>query len=189
MAKLTDINKNNSFEIPENYFEDFTKELQTKISEENLKEKFGNDNPFVIPVNYFENFYVNIKKDRTIGKTIQLLKPYMAIAAGIVLVFVIWQVVLTSLDNSQPITETSDSTHIEDNILLADIIDFSDIDSEVIENEFDIYIGESDENTIFSLSNIEENKLTLDIDEEAIYEYFIDYSDDIIEYAEVIAQL
>ena len=189
MTKLSDINKNNQYKIPENYFEDFTTELQTKISEENIKEKFGNDNHFAVPINYFETFNVKIKRERTIGNTIQLLKPFLAIAAGIILVFVIWQVVLTSMENSQPLTETNDSTNIEDNILLADIIDFSNIDSTVIENELDIYVEESDENTIVSLSDNEENEFSIDIDIETIYEYFIDYSDDMTEYAEVIAQL
>ena len=77
MANLKDINKNNSFEVPENYFDDFSAEIQTKISEELLKDRFGNENPFSVPKNYFENFKARTGKDAVIS-SFQKIKPYLS---------------------------------------------------------------------------------------------------------------
>ncbi len=104
MKKSTDI-QNNGFNTPHNYFENFNTELQTRIIEEQLKDKFGNKNPFSVPVNYFQNITANIKESKKPSvKIIQLLKPYLSIAAGILFVFGIWQVLLTNIDNSKQIT-------------------------------------------------------------------------------------
>ena len=66
-------NKNNGFEIPNNYFQNLSIEMETRVTEEQLKDKFGNKNPFSVPQNYFISFSVNRKKNKSSIKVAQLL--------------------------------------------------------------------------------------------------------------------
>lgn len=188
MAKLTDINKNNSFGVPEDYFESLTDQIQSRISEEKLKEDYGNKNPFTVPKNYFKNF--NPKKDinKSIG-VIQMLKPYLSIAAGIILVLVIWQITLSVLDNKNAITELNDSALNDQNIQYAEIFDFSDVSIAEIEVQLTDYIDDTDVNSLIAYTNEEFDQQTNNTEQEAAYEYFIDYSDDYSDYEEILAQI
>ena len=135
MAKLPEIGNQNVFKTPENYFNDFQKELETKIVEEKLKEKFGNLNPFSVPDDYFENLDYKIsviKSDKKIS-TFTLIKPYLSIAACLIIVFGIWQIFFTNFDFDEKYTineiETQDTVNIYENYVS---MDFSGIDSEIM---------------------------------------------------------
>jgi hypothetical protein len=187
MANLKDIDKNNTFKVPEDYFDDFTREMQTKIAEENLKSTYGNENPFSVPENYFEDLRIKKEKRLSIG-TRQKLRPYLAIAASIVFVFIIWQIALNALDNDTKVVDV-DTVVMEEQSLYAGNIDLSDIDQTDLENEFNIYLNETDLSTIISMTDTTTNGFELNIEKEAIYDYLIDYSDDLSEYDEILAQL
>lgn len=188
MAKLTDINKNSSFKVPDSYFESVTDEIQTRISEDILLKEFGNENPFNVPENYFNNFNIKINKNRS-SEIIQMLKPYLSIAAGIILVFVIWQITLNVLDNKNNITDLNDSLSFDQNIQYADILDFSNVSTKEMEAEIDYYIEDTDANSLVVYTNEEIDNNTINTEQEAAYEYFIDYSDDYSDYEELLAEL
>ncbi len=185
MDNLKDINKNNAFKVPENYFDNFSEELETRIAEENLKKKFGNKNPFGIPENYFNNFKVQIKKQ----KIIQILKPWFSAAAGIIIVFALWQFVLSGLFNQKNTALKVDSLKINDvSFIAVNKIQFDNIDTTYIEPEINAYIDESDIESLVILSETENPELEMTEDEEIVYDYYIDYSDD-VDYSEFLADL
>ena len=188
MAKPADINKNSSFKVPETYFESVTDEIQTRISEDILLKEFGNESPFNVPENYFKNFNIKIIKNRS-SDIIQMLKPYLSIAAGIIFVFVIWQITLSVLDNQNNITELNDSSLFDQNIQFAEIIDFSNVSTKEMEAEIDYYIEDTDANSLIAFTNEELDNNTISTEQEAAYEYFIDYSDDYSDYEELLAEL
>ncbi len=185
MKSLNNINKENTFRVPEKYFEDFNKEIKTKISEEYLKQNIGKENPFIVPEDYFENFSPEIfrNKKRAKGKVIKLLKPWFSAAAGIIVIFALWQFLLTNTDiykaNNKNIPKTENSQN------LAEI---NNNDLQYLEPEIDAYINEVDINNIYEYTNDDSDKNTEYTDNDAVYEYFIDYTDD-YEYTEIIAEL
>lgn len=188
MAKLVDINKTNSYGVPENYFESLTDQIQTRISEEKLKEEYGNKNPFIVPENYFRNFSINKPNNKLTG-VIQMLKPYLSIAAGIILVLVIWQITLSVLDSKKTITEFNDNDFYDQNIQYAEIFDFSDIDSAEMEMKIADYIEDTDANSLIAYTYEETDEITNSTEQEAAYEYFIDYSDDYSDYEDILAEI
>lgn len=188
MKKSTNIN-DSGFKTPENYFKNFDVELQIRIIEEYLKERFGNKNPFTVPKNYFQTFSVNLKTAGTSsGKVIQMLKPYLSIAAGIIIVFGIWQLLLTNIDSPVSITEQAD-TVIENNTILSDnTINLDDVEEVELNEEFETYISEADANTLIEYTQEENNEFEVDASTEEIYDYLIDYADD-EDYDAILASL
>jgi len=158
-VKKTNNIQGNGFKIPENYFQNFNEELQIRIIEEKLKEKFGNKNPFSVPDNYFSGFSVNVNKEqKSKGKIIQLLKPYFSIAAGIILILGIWQVLLVNIDNSKTISNIIDT--IKDNnteITANNILNFENVDTFDLNNEVENIIYEADANSLIAYT--EDNSL------------------------------
>jgi hypothetical protein len=73
MKNLVDYSNANPFKVPNGYFADFEKELLEEISQNEE----------------------SIKKVSVINN----LKPYLAIAAGFLLIFAIWGVLLKQFDN------------------------------------------------------------------------------------------
>ena len=124
MAKFTDINKNNSFGVPKDYFDSLNDQIHSKISEEKLKDEYGDENPFIVPKNYFKDFNVKIL-NRNTSKIIKVLKPYLSIAAGILLIFTIWQVTLSILENRERITDNTENNLYTEDMQYAEIFDFS----------------------------------------------------------------
>ncbi len=185
MKSLNNINKKNPFKVPKSYFENFNRELKTKISEEYLKKNIGNENPFTLPENYFENFSPEVlqNKKREKGKVIKLLKPWFSAAAGIIVIFALWQFLLTNIDSYKANNENISKTENSQN--LAEI---NNDDLQYLEPEIDAYINEVDISNIYEYANDENDKSLTDTDDEAAYEYFIDYTDD-YEYTEIIAEL
>ncbi len=168
----------NPFKTPENYFENFSEEMQIRISEENLKDKFGNSIPFKVPENYFENskkmFIERIKETNRIKKNpILLLKPYLSIAAGLLVVLAVWQLVLSNFNfNNSTLsnTNTIEINNEKDNSQTA----------KIYEDEIILYTEEA---TILEVVNetpeIEND--TLNNDET------IDYLADYIDYSDLLA--
>ncbi|NPA68670.1 MAG: hypothetical protein GXO50_08685 [Chlorobi bacterium] len=181
MSKLNDIKKENAFKIPEDYFNNFSRELETRISEEKLKKQFGNKNPFTVPENYFENFSIKITNHKT--KIIQIIKPVISVAAGIIVIFALWQIIFTKINH-----ENNIAGNITDTNKIVNKINNTNI--KYSENEIDIYINELDINTIYEYTenNEQDDYEITDRNDETVYQYFVDYADD-NDYTELIAEL
>lgn len=172
MKKNKDIQKS-GFKIPDNYFNNFNEDLKIKIIEDQLKEKFGNKKPFTIPNNYFENFSVKVEKEKAPQKIIKLLKPFISIAAGIILIFGVWQFILTNIPENNNFANNNLNKVEETNRL----------------NDLDCYIEDIDLFSIGDIDNEEnEESLNIDISEEEISDYLIDYTDE-DDFEEILASL
>jgi len=166
----------NPFETPKNYFENFSEEMQIRISEENLKDKFGNSLPFKIPENYFENskksfFERIIKKNRVKKNPILLLKPYLSIAAGLLIVLAVWQLILSNLNfNNSTLSNTIEINDKKDDSQTA----------KIYEDEVILF---TDVATILEVvsENPEIDNDTLNNDET------IDYLADYVDYSDLLA--
>ncbi len=182
--------KHTGFKTPENYFDNFNNELQTRMIEENLKERFGNKNPFTVPKRYFLNFSMNLNQSKeSSGKLIQLIKPYFSIAAGIVIMFGIWQILLTNIDNSQQVTNKIDTIKTDNTIFLSNnILNLDDIEISDLNEQFETYIDESDASALLVYTEDETESFNIDATEEEIYEYLMDYTDN-EDYTEILASL
>ena len=189
MKKPTNI-QDNGFKTPENYFENFNHELETRMIEENLKERFGNKNPFTVPKNYFLNFSVHLNRTKkSSGKVIQMLKPYLSIAAGIIIMFGIWQILLTNIDSSEHVAGKIDTITTNNTVLLSDnTLNLDDVEISDLNEQFETYIDESDATALFVYTEEETESFEIDATEEEIYDYLMDYADD-EDYAEILASL
>ncbi len=187
MKNLNDITKNNAFNVPENYFESFSLELESRISEENLKKKFGNKNPFRVPINYFENFTVQLNSKK--GKIIQLLKPWLSAAAGIIIIFALWQFLLTDIINTNKQAQNHDSLQTNNSSFIANnTLNIDDIDIKYLDPEVNAFIDETDASQIYEYTNEDSSEETVNPEDESTYEYFIDYADD-NDFTELLAEL
>lgn len=95
MPNLSDMPKKNPFKTPAGYFDDFTRDLETKMCEEGIAEKCGKSLPFSVPENYFANFTEKITEQSVLkknskGKVIRMLAPYAAAAAALIIIFSLW---------------------------------------------------------------------------------------------------
>lgn len=186
MTPLSDIQKENSFGIPEGYFDSFQDQIQAKIAEEKLMDTYGNANPFAVPEGYFENFTA-AKHEHKEGRLLSMLKPWMSVAAGILVVFAIWQIVLNSINTSEGSIAANDSTQLTE---YSEIFDFSNLNDDDLAEVAADYMYEYDDEALYQLSGEEsENNAELSINEEIIYEYYIDYSDDYSDYEDLLAEL
>ena len=85
LDKFKEQQKQNSFDVPENYFENFQEKLNSKIKEDNSK-----------VTNY------------------QIIKPYLMVAASFALLFMIWKTVAHfSTNNSEFVVESEMIDEIE----------------------------------------------------------------------------
>ncbi len=185
MNELNNIDKNSGFKVPENYFNNFSEELEARISEEYLKKNFGNKNPFIIPENYFERFVINNKSRK--GKIIKLIKPWLSAAAGIIIIFALWQFLLTGIENKTEQAQNNDT--ISDNIYFAEnTFNFDSAAIQISEDELNTYIDETDPNSIYEYTTDENDDKEIDTDIETLYEYYIDNTDD-TDYSEILAEL
>jgi len=115
MPNLSDIPKKNPFKTPDGYFDDFTRDLETKISEARIAEKCGKKLPFSVPENYFRKLTEKItkqaeQKGSSKGKIIRLFAPYAAAAAALILIFSLWNGLL---QNRLPDRNTAENTEIK----------------------------------------------------------------------------
>jgi len=174
--------KDTKFKIPENYFQNFNDELLIRIIEENLKDRYGNNNPFTVPENYFNLFSVKLEtKTNKTGKVIQILKPYLSIAAGILLILGLWQVILTNTNNDNITAETIDT--INNNTLNFDNIELADLSETV-----DDYIDNEDVYDVVNSEEDTEQEIELNASEDEISDYLIDYADE-NDFDEILASL
>lgn len=109
------IQNTNPFTAPENYFDNFSSEMIIKISEENIKEIAGTKSPFKVPENYFENSEqeINQKIERLIKikkNPIYAIKPYLAIAASLIVVFMLWQIMLNNIKTPKKVNNNTIET-------------------------------------------------------------------------------
>lgn len=175
MKNINDIK--NVFKVPENYFDNFTEELEARISEDYLKNRFGNKNPFIAPENYFNNFKVKINREK--AKIIRLVRPWLSVAAGIIIIFALWQFLLNDIlnNNKQALNKNSLSNN-KTEIIANNKVDLDKIDIKYLVPEINAYIDETDANTIYEYADDTEQETIINTDEEAVYEYYIDYADD-----------
>jgi len=186
MKELNNINKNKAFKVPKNYFENFSIELETRISEENLKKKIGNKNPFTVPENYFETF--SAAKNKSERTVFQIIKPWLSAAAGIIVVFALWQFLLNGIDKNNHAQNIDNINKINSYIIANNQININDSDIEYLEPEVNAYIDGTDANQIYEYANDETQEDKISVDDETIYEYFVDYADD-NDYTELLADL
>jgi hypothetical protein len=165
-------NRQNPFRLPENYFEQFSEDLQIRISEEKLEEKFGKKNPFSVPNNYFENLdFTSFNKKQTFlpnkTKFSILIKTSFSIAAGVILFFAVRFLFFDQ--------NTSKNT-----------ANYSISSDSLKPTEIDIY-EDIDESTIVAVFSEENKKETISptISDEEMLNYVADYSDE----SELIAAL
>ncbi|MBN1250929.1 MAG: hypothetical protein JXR51_14010 [Bacteroidales bacterium] len=125
-------------------------------------EKHTNKNPFKVPENYFNDFSDKIKgkineQDNNFGKTsfIVKIKPYIAIAAGFLLIYIFWFLIA---GNKYELNETAENnTEITrediflDMVKTDELIDFIATNSETLSDKETI----SDENIDDILNNMD----------------------------------
>jgi hypothetical protein len=187
MAKLDNILKSKEiFKVPENYFENLSSEIETTISEEFIKEKVGNKNPFNVPDGYFENFIINPESKQT-HKIIKILKPYLSIAAGIIIFAGIFTVSVKLLNKKEITNILQDSLQKTGNQFSENVIDLTKIDKKEIDERADIFLYEMDSETIINLSETSEHISNSTSDDESVYDYFVDY-DSGMDYIDYIAE-
>jgi len=175
--------KNNTFKTPENYFNNFNNEIKIRIIEEQLKDKFGNENPFSVPKDYFQTFSVELKKEtQRKARVIQILKPYISIAAGIIIIFGIWQIIFSNIDKINTVAEINDTTMIENNI------NFDDIEFDDLNENIDKYLDGEDIIAVINYEEEPEQEIDVNVDEDEISEYLIDYIDE-ADFEEILASL
>ncbi len=173
--------KNQGFKTPNNYFNGFSDEIKTRIYEEKLKEKFGKKNPFSVPDTYFENFIPkNENKKQKSQKIFEILKPYLTIAAGIVVVIAMWQFILSKTNVKTTVINKEETT-------IGNKQNFDEYDMLELYSITENYIYEGD---IVSLSepNEEETKFEINANEDEISNFLTDYSDD-YDINEILASL
>lgn len=130
---INNFNKNNGFKVPDNYFEELPDKIMTKI---------------------------DYDEQTTRSKIISFLRPVAAVAAVFVIVFTIWKLFLTNVDNDKNTinnTETytdasyyndyqiieaayaNDTEFLEDTLNTEEIIEYlayEDIDYTIILEEY-----------------------------------------------------
>jgi hypothetical protein len=135
MSKIPKNINPNPFRLPENYFEQLTEDIQTGISEEKLKEKFGKKKPFTVPENYFNTIDIQIpKKEYKISpkrKYLSVLKISVSAAAGLILIMTIKTLVFNS-ENIQPKTASVKTIQESPKLTPAEIELSEDVDETTI---------------------------------------------------------
>lgn len=139
MDELNKYSKSNPFKVPDNYFEDFNHQLMKKIDDEENK---SNDK-----------------------WKIKSLKPFLAVAAGFLLLFSLWFMFLGKLGSK----EMSANNETPEEALLAY---FASIDTDEL---IDMISDEEFKNVDFALNLEQDIDLIIDdLDESMIIEEIVD---------------
>lgn len=181
MLEDNNIKNKNAFQVPENYFDNLGAVIETKIAEEKIIESFGKELPFSVPKNYFTKLSdsiidTKITANNNSSNIFQILKPYLSIAAGLLIVFGIWQVILSNFENENPISNnkiTANKINIKNTsieVLLSDTVTQNEVADDIA--------YDSDEELIASVVYSENTDSEVP-DNDATVEYLADYSDDI----------
>jgi hypothetical protein len=176
MARIDDIKGTNElFKVPQNYFEDLSSEIRIKILEDGLKEDYGSKAPFSVPKGYFES--IDPESYKIPKKSIvHFLKPYISIAAGIILIAGIWQIVAVNLDLTDGSTSNLDTSKDKDSLYAEFVVDLTTIDTIEIEKKAELYLYEMDNESVYGISESDYQKTSETGDQdESIYDYFVDY--------------
>jgi len=162
------INKENSikdtFSVPENYFHNFAKDMETKISEAYIKELCGNKSPFSVPRKYFENYSFRVKK----SKFSLVLRTLSGVAAAILIAFTIQQVLFSSSEIIK--------NNVADEILIEDAELYSD--AEIYDSETIMYL-DIEEDIVEDIQE-ETNETDDETENSEELEYLADYADYLI---------
>lgn len=124
--------KEPGFKVPENYFEEFSDALFTKIHEESLPKETG----FTIPKSYFEEVGENIisaiefPKKRKNTK-VKILYAISSVAAAVLLFFSIFNYNKTEVINFNEVTNTDIEEWITQGNMNFDSYDVASIDSNI----------------------------------------------------------
>ena len=129
--------------------------------------KYSKSNPFKVPENYFEDFdhklmqEIDLKKNKNIGMgKIQSIKPYLAIAAGFLLLFSMWFMFLNKfgsdkIASNDEILEKDalfayfESVDTDELIQILSAENFTEKDFAInLETDIDMIIDDLDESTI-----------------------------------------
>lgn len=124
-----------------------------------------NKNPFTVPDNYFEDFDEKIKKrldDNSKPQIIEIAKPYLSIAAILIGLFIVWNVILKVYLSVSDFGNTIVTEQITDD---------------------DVYIDEVDESLFAEMYSIEDtvsfmSSSLADVDTETLIEYLADNESD-----------
>jgi hypothetical protein len=199
MTNLSDIPKKNPFKTPNGYFDDFTRDLETKISEERIAEKCGKKLPFSVPENYFSEFTEKITERTVLRKSskrkiIPLLAPYAAAAAALIIIFSLWNGLL---QNRLSDKNTAQNTEIKKPIQSDSEITGIDPVSSIIPPDADTAEVERavgrvlDGMSIAEITELSESKtdttqkIPADEYDKALEEYLMEHAD----YSDIIAEL
>lgn len=129
-------------------------------------EKYPKTNPFKAPEGYFDNFERNLSEklmkknssENGLGK-LSSIKPYLAIAAGFLLIFSLWFMFLSKIDKKNVASETR--TNNEDLILTY----FESVSSSEM---IDILCSEQFQNQDFAINYEKDVDLLIDDIDESI---------------------
>ncbi len=171
MAKLSDINKHAAgFELPENYFDDFRQNLQTKLAEEYIQNHAGNDNPFIVPETYFTEFPTRLKS-KLKPAVIPLFRPVLSVAAAFILILLLSHIFLSDINDKPQYAERIELQPATLNIKSELVID-TDIEDVIIEN----YLADIDAVSVAEYLDEEPAELAeIPVSDEELLDYMADY--------------
>jgi hypothetical protein len=175
----------NPFKLPENYFNEFSSNFELKIFEEKLKEKFGKKNPFVIPEKYFEKSEKEIlskleNENKFKFLSIKKIIPIIGMAASLLIIMLIWQLVLNKADKNKTIISAENKKQIETKISPDSVLIIKIKMNETVAEQI---ISTIDESTVIEAIIEEEITKEPKTDKNATIEYVADYAD----YSEIVA--
>jgi hypothetical protein len=183
MSESENILENNScFKTPAKYFQTVELEIEHKIIEDAIKERCGNTLPFKIPDRYFDSINPEIFIYRK-KPAIKFLKPYISIAAGILLLAGIWQIIINQIDSFD--IKALRNNPVQQGYSINNNVTLSDIDLEGLNEEAEIFLYDMDQPTILSISEQATNQTQTNDD--LVYDFFIDY-DSGVEYIDYITE-
>jgi len=171
MAKLSDIKNQNPFRTPDDYFDDFQRDIETRIAEEHIRNLCGRENPFVVPAHYFEMTSNNLRPKHK-PKIFSILKPIFAAAAALIFGLLIWNITVSKTE--QLIT----TAHIEVSDYKLNIKSEFIIDQELQDVIIEEYLADVDENLVAEYFNEEDSVFGTEHTEttdDEIVEYLTDY--------------
>ncbi|NJB72064.1 hypothetical protein GGR42_002555 [Saonia flava] len=157
-------NKNSGFKTPEGYFESLPAKLLSKISNEEvtLPNSDVQHDGFRVPQSYFENLTQDIleKVDKKETKVVSLYKKYYYVAASIAAVFVVFFAIRTNTNKTPS---------------------FDSLTSSTIENYFEDYELDFNENELAELLPIHDVEINDILNKEINQEGIVEYLDNNIE--------
>ncbi len=170
MINLSDIKSESPFRTPDSYFDDFQQDIETRISEEHIRNLCGNVNPFQVPTHYFENLKLT-QNTKPKSKIISLLKPLLAVAAVLLFGFGVWKI---TSENIQKTTISRIETTVNQLNIKSEFVIDAELQNVIIED----YLADVDVNSVAEYFNEDDSIYspeTLQSSDDEIVEYLSDY--------------